>query len=243
VSRGKGRVRIGTSGYQYRHWKGVFYPEGLPQRGWFGHYARRFDTVEINNTFYRLPAPEVFDAWRKQAPSGFRYAIKFSRFGTHVKRLRDPQAVVDLFVERARRLEETLGPILVQLPPRWGVNAGRLAAFLEALPGDVRWSLEFRDPSWLCEEVFDLLQEHNCALCQHDMIARHPRRVTADWVYLRYHGDHYRGSYTHQYLTAQARRIREYVSEGLDVYAYFNNDERGYAVFNAEELRRYLGAD
>lgn len=234
-----GELRIGTSGFQYDHWQGVFYPENLPKRQWLRHYTRHFDTVEINNTFYRLPQAHTFEAWREQAPPGFVYALKFSRYGSHVKRLKDPQGPIELFIERAARLQRFLGPILVQLPPRWHVNTERLAAFLQATPPDYRWAIEFRDPSWLCEQSYAVLEAHQAALCIHDMIPAHPVRLTTNWVYLRFHGDQYAGSYSHQFLTAQAKGIRRYLSQGLDVYAYFNNDAAGYAVRNALDLKRY----
>lgn len=238
-----GALRIGTSGYQYDHWKGVFYPEDIPKDRWFDHYAQHFDTVEINNTFYQLPQESTFDSWHEQAPAGFCYALKFSRYGSHLKRLKDPRGPIDKFVQRAERLKSFLGPILVQLPPHWNVNAQRLTAFLEAAPKRYRWAIEFRDPSWLCDEIYAILQEHQAALCVHDMIEDHPRRMTGDWTYLRFHGDHYTGSYSHQFLTAEAQRIREYLAEGLDVFAYFNNDQHGYAVQNAVDLKRYLQPD
>jgi uncharacterized protein YecE (DUF72 family) len=236
----KARVRIGTSGYQYRHWKRLFYPQELPQREWFAYYAKHFDTVEINNTFYGLPAEQTFVAWRKQAPPGFLYALKFSRYGSHLKRLKDPQATIRTFLQRARRLGKFLGPILVQLPPNWRVDPDRLAGFVKTAPRRVRWAFEFRDASWLCEEIFAILEGHNAALCIHDMIENHPRRVTADWVYLRFHGRHYSGSYTAQQLEAEGNWIKQQLANGRDVYAYFNNDAQGYAVTNASDLRRYV---
>ena len=240
MSRRRGQFRVGTSGYQYDHWRGIFYPAELPKSQWFAFYARHFDTVELNSTFYRLPGPHVFDAWREAAPPGLLYALKFSRFGTHRKRLREPAQPVRLFMSRARRLKSALGPVLVQLPPRWHANPDRLAGFLEALPPGARWAIEFRDPSWLCEPVFALLADHGVALCVHDMLAEHPRRLTADFTYLRFHGRRYGGSYTPQQLSAQARRICALLAGGVDVYAYFNNDAEGHAVRNALDLRRYV---
>lgn len=237
----KGQFRVGTSGYQYDHWKGLFYPESLAKKGWLIHYAKFFDTVEINNTFYRLPSTETFDAWRKQAPVGFCYALKFSRYGSHVKRLKDPRSTIKLFLQRARRLKGLLGPILVQLPPHWNANTERLEMFLRAAPASERWAFEFRDPSWLCEEVFSILRKHNAALCIHDMIEDHPRQITADWIYLRFHGDRYAGSYSRQALRAQALWIKRQLDEDNDVFAYFNNDAEGYAVQNAAALKSYLG--
>jgi uncharacterized protein YecE (DUF72 family) len=237
-----GRFRVGTSGYQYNHWTGVLYPEGLPKREWFEHYAQHFDSVEINNTFYHLPKAATFDAWRERAPNGFCYALKFSRYGTHLKHLKAPRQSIGLFLERVERLGPHLGPILVQLPPRWRADCERLAAFLEAAPPTRRWAVEFRHPSWLCEPVFSVLRDHNAALCIHDMLPEHPRVLTADWVYLRYHGagEPYGGDYAHQALSASAQRIKRYLADGLDVYAYFNNDAEGYAVADAMDLRRYV---
>ncbi|HEX9265304.1 MAG TPA: DUF72 domain-containing protein [Candidatus Binatia bacterium] len=240
MARARGQFRVGTSGYQYDHWKKLFYPEELAKKHWFAHYAQYFDTVEINNTFYRLPSAQVFDAWRKQAPPGFCYVLKFSRYGSHVKRLKEPRATIKRFLQVARRLREFLGPILVQLPPNWSVNTDRLQEFLKAAPRSLRWAFEFRDPSWLCEDVFAILQHHNAALCIHDMIADHPRHITADWVYLRFHGDHYSGSYTPAMLKAQAQWIKERLGDSQDVFAYFNNDAQGYAVDNAKQLKQYV---
>jgi uncharacterized protein YecE (DUF72 family) len=196
--------------------------------------------VEINNTFYGLPTAETFDTWRKQAPAGFCYTLKFSRFGSHIKRLKDPLSTISTFLKVARRLRTFLGPVLVQLPPNWSVNTDRLQSFLKAAPVSVRWTFEFRDPSWLCEEVFSILQNHNAALCIHDMIDNHPRPVTADWIYLRFHGDRYGGSYDRQTLKSQAQWIKQQLSDGRDVFAYFNNDAEGYAPKNAAELKQYL---
>ena len=235
-----GSFRIGTSGWQYDHWVGPFYPEGLPKSDWLEYYARYFDTVEVNNTFYHLPRASTFDSWRIRAAEGFCYALKFSRFGSHLKRLIDPEDTIGLFLERADRLAKHLGPILVQLPPRWDADPDRLARFLDVAPSRHRWALEFRDPSWLSDTVFTVLRDHNAALCIHDLILDHPRELTADWTCLRFHGPRGSGSYSHQALAAQADHIREYLSRGLDTFAYFNNDAHGYAPANAAELKRLL---
>jgi uncharacterized protein YecE (DUF72 family) len=235
-----GTLRIGTSGYQYNHWKGVFYPENLPKKRWFALYAAHFDTVEINNTFYRLPQGHTFTAWREQAPPGFCYALKFSRYASHLKRLKDPQEPIARFLDRATRLQGFLGPILVQLPPRWNVDVNRLADFLNAAPGTYRWAIEFRDPRWLRDEIYTLLRRHNAALCINDLIPGHPHQITADWVYLRFHGVSHGGNYPTQTLRALAREIMPYLANGLDVFAYFNNDTHGYAVHNAMALKRYM---
>jgi uncharacterized protein YecE (DUF72 family) len=242
VSAPAARLRVGTSGYQYRHWKGRFYPEDLPQRRWFAYYAGSFDTVEINNTFYHLPAPEVFVHWREQAPKGFEYTLKFNRYGSHVKRLRDGAQTIERYLANAAGLGRCLGPTLIQLPPRFKADAPRLDAFLAAAPRARRWAVEFRDRDWLRDEVFEVLQRHGAALCIHDLIPDHPRELTADWTYLRFHGDHYGGSYSTQFLSAEARRIAALLRGGHAVYAYFNNDRDACAVRNALDLRRYVDA-
>lgn len=238
-----GRLWIGTSGYQYPHWKGHFYPGDMPSTQWFAYYARHFDCVEINNTFYRLPRARAFDGWRKAAPRGFRYALKYSRYGSHMKRLKDPRKHLPKFMRRARRLKGLLGPVLVQLPPRFHADAQRLDRFLAAAPrGRPQWVLEFRDTSWLNQAIYRVLERHAAALCIHDLLPDHPRRLTAGCAYLRFHGRRYGGSYSHQFLSAQARRIRDWLSGGIDVYAFFNNDRGGHAVRNALDLKRYLEA-
>lgn len=236
-----GRLHVGTSGYQYNHWRGHFYPDKLPKRAWFDHYARHFDALEVNATFYNLPKAATVDDWAAQAPAGFRYVPKFSRFGSHMKKLKDPDASVPPFVDAVRRLGNTLGPVLVQLPGNWRVDTGRLQNFLEVLPGDVRWAFEFRDASWLCDDVFALLERHGAALVIHDLLPDHPDRPTADFEYRRYHGGegHDRG-YNPQYLVACARQIRAGLAAGRDVYAFFNNDISAHAPDNAARLKRYL---
>jgi uncharacterized protein YecE (DUF72 family) len=234
-----GQLRVGTSGYQYEHWRGLFYPRLLPKKAWFAHYADHFDTVEINNTFYRLPQPAAFDAWRARTPPDFCYALKFSRYGSHLKRLKDPREPIARFLERADRLGPFLGPILVQLPPNWKPDVQRLSGFLKHAGRRYRWAFEFRDRRWLCAEVFELLRHANAALCIHDLLAEHPREITADWLYLRFHGASRGGNYTDQALRVEASYIRQHVAAGLDVFAYFNNDVGGHAIHNAADLRRY----
>jgi uncharacterized protein YecE (DUF72 family) len=238
-----GKLRVGTSGFHYNHWKGIFYPDKLPKSKWFPFYAEHFDTVEINNTFYHLPSGNAFDCWRNQAPPGFLYALKFNRYGSHWMRLKNAQQTIGNFLALANRLEKFLGPILVQLPPHWKVNAQRLDEFLTVAPRSLRWAVEFRNPSWLCDEVYAVLERHQAALCIHDMIAEHPRILTADWTYLRYHGQRYSGSYSRQQLTAGAKWMKGRIESGTDVFAYFNNDAQGYAVKNAADLRHFVAAD
>lgn len=236
----KALVHIGTSGYQYDHWRGVFYPEELPKRRWFDFYSEHFLTVEINNTFYHLPEADTFVAWRDRAPEEFIYILKYSRYGSHMKRLLDPEGHLEKFFERARLLGACLGPILLQLPPRWHVNPERLDAFLTAAPSPYRWAVEFRDPSWLCDEIYSVLRDHSAALCIHDMIPKHPEILTSDWTYLRYHGYPGSGKYPRKAIQMEAEKIAGYVNGAVEVYAYLNNDAEGYAVSNAQELTRCL---
>lgn len=238
-----GRLWVGTSGYQYDHWRGIFYPERLPLREWFTFYSKHFDTVEINNSFYRLPSGEVFEKWREQTPRGFTYAVKFSRFGSHMKKLLDPEGTIGLFLGRAERLGKHLGPILVQLPPRWKMNVERLDNFLRVAPRRHRWAVEMRDASWLHEEVYAVLEKHNAALCFHDILPDHPWRATADWAYVRFHGaaaQKYCGCYKPAMLRSAAKRLRELSDQGKDCFVYFNNDALGFALKNAVQLRQYL---
>jgi uncharacterized protein YecE (DUF72 family) len=237
-----GDIRIGTSGWIYKHWRGRFYPADLATKYWFAYYARHFDTVEINNTFYRLPAESAFDAWREQAPAGFLYAIKASRFLTHMKKLNEPEEPIERILGRARRLGPVLGPILYQLPRGWKCNVERLAAFFAALPTDLTHVMEFRRADWLCDEVFELMRKHRIGLCIHDLIDLHPRVVTAEFTYVRFHGvgSKYGGSYSLAKLRAWARWMAAQSAEGRNVFAYFNNDAEAHAIRNALTLRELL---
>lgn len=232
-------VRVGTSGWEYRHWAGSFYPRGLPRHRWFDHYAAQFDTVELNNPFYRLPQPSVFDLWRRRAPPGFIYAVKASRYLTHIKRLREPEEPLDRLWTRASRLAEHLGPVLYQLPPRWKPNPDRLARFLRRVPPAPQ-AIEFRDARWYAPDILSLVDGAGVALCLHDMdgAAAAPERI-GPFVYIRFHGagTRYGGRYSSQRLSAWADRIAAWSSEGLPVWVYFNNDEGGHAVRDADRLR------
>lgn len=234
-------ARIGCSGWQYKHWRGSFYPATLPQKKWLDYYAEHFDTVEINNTFYRLPERSSFQEWRRRAPRGFEYAVKASRFLTHMKKLKDPDAPMKRFFDRARYLGRTFGPVLFQLPPRWPVNLERLATFLNALPPRRRYAVEFREPSWYADEVLRLLDVHHVALCLHDMPGSESGRlVTGRFVYVRFHGSHggrkYEGPYSDPALDSWADWLSERLREGFPVYAYFNNDAHGNAPRDAAKL-------
>jgi uncharacterized protein YecE (DUF72 family) len=237
-------VRIGTSGWHYKHWMGRYYPAGLKPREMLSFYARTFDTVEINNSFYRLPTEQAVADWRLTAPEGFVFAVKGSRFLTHMKKLKDPEAGLDRFLPVVEGLKEKLGPIVFQLPPRWHVNLERLADFLRALPRDHRFAFELRDPTWHTEAVAGLLREHNAAFCAFDIAGfRSPTWVTADFAYVRLHGptEHaYRGAYSDDLLREWAGRIREWRERLAAVYLYFDNDDAAFAVDDARRLREMV---
>ncbi len=240
----KRRIHIGTSGWHYKHWVGPFYPEGTPARGFLAHYVQHFATVEINNTFYRLPKPETMAAWRDEVPKDFRFACKASRYITHMKKLKDPAASSARFFEVIAALGHKLGPILFQLPPRWRVDVGRLRAFLETLPPGHRAAFEFRDETWFTDEVLAALSDHDVAFCIYDLAGRcSPLEVTGDFVYLRLHGPGaaYSGSYDERTLAAWAKRIAAWQDQGRSVFTYFDNDEAGYAVRDALRLIERLG--
>jgi uncharacterized protein YecE (DUF72 family) len=235
-----GRIRIGCSGWQYRHWRGAFYPADVPVARWLEFYATRFETVELNNSFYRLPTADAFAAWRRRVPRGFRFAVKASRYLTHQRRLNDPKEPIERLWSRAQRLEDRLGVMLYQLPPRWNRNPERLAAFLAALPRRRRHVVEFRDPSWYHAEIEALLAQHGVARCIHDMPgSRSPLEVIGPFVYLRLHGagQRYGGRYPQRELARWAGRLAEWTATGLDAYVYFNNDVEAHAIRDAERLR------
>ena len=235
-----GRVHIGTSGWHYKHWEGEFYPKDLPTKHQFSFYARHFKTVELNNPFYRLPSDSTFLAWRENSPRNFLYAVKASRFITHMKKLKEPETSTARFFHGAELLGEKLGPILFQLPPRWQRNTERLDEFLAALPGSHKYAFEFRDESWLVQEVYDLLRRYKAAFCIHDLASMQmPLEITANFTYLRFHGPgnaKYSGSYPKQALRQWASLIKNWRKQRTSVYAYFNNDVGGHAGRNAQTL-------
>jgi uncharacterized protein YecE (DUF72 family) len=236
---------VGCSGWMYDSWRGGFYPEGLPKRRWLEHYASRFDTVEVNNTFYRLPSREAVAGWAEQTPAGFEFAVKASRYLTHVKRLRELEAGYARFSERIAPLREAgkLGPILWQLPANFQRDDERLAAALEAL-GEGRHCFEFRHPSWFTNEVYALLGEAGAAL----VVGDHPkwpfqaRVLTTDWTLVRLHWGRRgrRGNYSDREISTWARRLAQWRRRAA-VFAYFNNDWEAFAVDNAMKLDRSLG--
>lgn len=238
-------VRIGTSGWVYPHWRGRFYPRELPAARWLEYYASRFDTVELNNPFYRQPTLAQFRRWRRAVPSGFRYAVKLNRFVTHIKRLDVDADTIARSYDTMAGLGPSLAAVLAQLPPRWRFAPERLDRFFAAVARRRRrHALEPRDGSWLTDDALDALRAHRVALCIVDT-PRWPSRVavTADFVYLRFHGP--RGLYSSPYddglLREWATRIRGWRDEGLDVLAYFNNDALAYAPRDALRLRELVG--
>ena len=239
----KKKILIGTSGWVYEHWRGVFYPEELSQSEWLAFYMEHFDTVEINNTFYHLPSKETFLGWHRAAKRGFIYSVKASRYITHMKKLLKPEKPLSLFMERALLLEENLGPILFQLPPRWHSNPKRLEEFLERLPSGRRFVFEFREESWFSKEVYRILENKGVGLCLYHMPSfTTPVVVTAEFVYIRFHGSGtlYGGRYEKEFLKRWATTIKGFLKDGLTVYVYFNNDAMGNAVINAKELEEFF---
>jgi uncharacterized protein YecE (DUF72 family) len=239
-----GRILVGTSGYVYRHWrKGVFDPAGLKIRDELPYFAARFPTVELNNSFYRLPTAEMFARWRDMTPEGFEFAVKASRFITHIKRLHDTAAEIELFMSRARELGPKLGPVLFQLPPNQQLDLPRLKDFLPLLQSGQPWVMEFRHPSWHSKEVYHALARHGVALCIPVGGGLHPDRVTtADFSYIRMHrGQEPGGGFTPAELRDWSAQIRGLSSVGKDVYIYFNNDWEGYAIRDAMRMQQLLG--
>jgi len=233
-------IRVGCSGWQYKHWRGEFYPVDLPLSRWLEYYAQSFDTVEINNSFYRLPEAATFADWHTRVGDDFVYAVKASRFLTHMKKLKDPKGPLDRFFARVVQLEGSLGPVLYQLPPGWRVNLDRLNTFVAALPPGPRHVVEFRDPTWYVDEVYDTLARHGVAMCLHDLAGAAPpnRRRVGAFIYLRFHGpQRYGGRYSNETLADWATWCAARLIEGTSVYAYFNNDIGGHAPRDAVRLR------
>ncbi|MFO8100968.1 MAG: DUF72 domain-containing protein [Dehalococcoidia bacterium] len=226
-------VHVGTSGWHYTHWKGPFYPQKMASKDFLSYYVQYFSTSEINNSFYQLPAEKTLAGWRDAVPDGFQFAVKGSRYITHMKKLKEPEQSVGNFLNRVEALGDRLGPILFQLPPKWKANPERLESFLKALPGDFDYVFEFRDTSWFAPEIEDLLSKHGAGFCIYDLAGtQSPQMVTGSLVYLRLHGPGgaYEGSYDDEALSGWAEQIRNWSSEGRRVYCYFDNDEAGYAA-------------
>lgn len=233
------RLFVGTSGWVYKGWAGSFYPEGLPAREHLAFYASNFKTVEINASFYRLPSEAMARGWRERAPEGFIYAVKGSRFITHMKKLNVDRKSIDIFFERAALLKEHLGPILWQLPPNLHYDPQRLDKFLAMLPKKYRYAVEFRHPSWIVDETFDVLRKHDAGHVHLSSKAMPTDlTITADFVYIRFHGLEGGAAhdYTRQELKSWAEHCRSALRSGHEVYAYFNNDWNTRAPWNAKTL-------
>ncbi len=241
----KSKIFVGTSGYSYQHWRGIFYPEDLPEREWLEYYAKHFNTVELNVSFYRLPKKEVFKGWRKRTPKDFIFSVKGSRFITHIKKLKDCEEPLETFFKNALGLKEKLKVVLWQLPARFKVSPERLTDFCKILKKkyskNIHHAFEFRDESWFCDEICEILKKYNFGL-----VIAHSRQwpvkeiITADFVYLRFHGGEelYGSEYSSKELCAWAEKVKKWRPEV--VYSYFNNDARGFAVKNAKEFQTLL---
>ena len=239
-------VRIGCSGWNYAHWRELIYPKGLAAKAWLEHYSTLFDTVEINNTFYRLPNVSAVRGWVDRSPPGFLFAVKMSRYVTHIKRLTGLETGIPLFYSRIDPMVRSpkMGPVLWQLPPTFRRDDERLANALTLLPPG-RHCFEFREPSWYVDDVYELLRSHGVALVIPDS-PRYPFRqieLTADWTFVRFHSGTrgQRGNYSDREIDEWAERIDGWRSAGIDVYAYYNNDWEGFAVYNGLRLRKLLG--
>jgi uncharacterized protein YecE (DUF72 family) len=235
----KGKLYIGTSGWHYKHWTGTFYPEDTKEKDQFEVYAKSFKTVEINNSFYQLPSIKTFNNWRKKSPADFIFSVKASRYFTHMKKLIRDDDALDKFLRHAEKLEDKLGPILFQLPPRWKVNTERLQSFVSALPKEHLYTFEFRNKTWHNEGVYQVLEKYKCAFCIFELDRFvSPLKETADFVYVRLHGPEgkYQGSYSSATLKKWKERCLQWKKNKKDVYVYFDNDEKGYAAFNAQQL-------
>lgn len=236
-------IRIGTSGWYYEHWKGLFYPEDIPKSGWFEYYARHFDTVEINNTFYHLPKKKSVLKWQQIAPGNFVYAVKTSRYITHIQKLRDTSESLERFFEIIELLELKLGPVLYQLPPSLHFDSERLVTFLKLLPKNKAAVFEFRHKSWYCDDTYELLEKFGAGFCIHDMPGKEsPRVITSDIIYVRFHGTtgRYSGSYPESQLNQWAKWLKEQNKTIRKIYIYFNNDTHGHAIKNAKQLKQIM---
>jgi uncharacterized protein YecE (DUF72 family) len=236
----EGAVHIGTSGWHYKHWKGPFYPEKHPASKMLQWYVERFDTVEINNSFYRLPQLSALELWCRQTPPNFCFAVKASRYITHNRKLNDPQNAVENFLVVIDKLERRLGPILFQLPPSWKLNVERLEQFLAGLPPAHRYVFEFRNETWNVPEVYEVLRRHNAAFCIYELAGfQSPLEITADFTYVRLHGpgNKYQGDYSAETLAGWAERIKQWRKTLKHIFVYFDNDQAGFAAKNALELK------
>ncbi|MFQ5487367.1 MAG: DUF72 domain-containing protein [Gammaproteobacteria bacterium] len=239
-------IHIGTSGWHYPHWRGVFYPREVDSSRWLSYYARHFSCVEINNSFYRLPEATVFSRWREETPADFRFSVKAPQSITHRKKLKDCRDILERFLAHGAALEDKLAVVLFQLPPRWHCNLQRLESFLQMLPRTLRCSFEFRDPSWHNEEVYALLRAHQAAFCIFELgELQAPEVTTSNLVYIRLHGPAgpYAGSYSAVRLRSWSEKLRQWQRRGHAAWVFFDNDQAGYAVKNARLLAKLVSSD
>ena len=242
-SRKSRTIRIGTSGWHYDHWAGPFYPADLPKDKWLEYYAQHFDTVELNNTFYHLPKEKSLKRWHKLAPKNFLYAVKASRYITHIKKIKDVSEELTRFLDLAVLLGRKLGPILYQLPPSLHKDIARLESFIEILPKNKIAVFEFRHESWYCEDTYKMMRKFNVGFCIHDLSGNEsPRIITGDVIYIRFHGTtgRYSGCYSKSMLANWAKWLKDHAKDVRSIYVYFNNDEAAYAIQNAKELKKLL---
>jgi len=233
-------IHIGTSGWYYDHWRGPFYPKKLPKKHFLEFYADHFHTVEINNSFYKLPKKETLKRWLNNTPPDFIFTVKASRYITHMKNLKDSEKSLSSFMDKVGVLEEKLGPILFQLPPRWHFNPERFYDFLETLHGEYRYAFEFRDSSWHDDRVYEAMKEIGVSFCIYDLNGQlSPKEITTDFVYVRLHGpkESYKGQYDTNFLSGWAGSFTAWSNQGREIFCYFDNDEAGYATQDALKLQ------
>lgn len=244
----KGNLHIGTSGWIYGDWDGIFYPENLPSKDKLKYFSSHFKTAEINYSFYHLPRPKTYENWYNQTPQGFIFAVKASRFITHIKRLENVKDAWEGFLENALHLKEKLGPILFQFPPSFKAddeNIKRLTGFLKLISlTNIRFAFEYRNKSWCDEAIYNILKRFNIAWVIADS-PKYPKAeaVTANFIYIRMHGSTtlFSSKYTYEEVKTLAQKIQTWLEKGFDVYVYFNNDFQGFAVQNAKELLELVG--
>lgn len=240
------RIHVGTSGWSYPHWMETFYPSDASRDRLLEIYAQQFLDVEVNTTFYRLVKEETLRHWYQETPHDFRFAVKASRYITHMKKLKSARETLKPFFERINLLGNKLGPVVFQLPPHWGFNPERLSEFLQTLDDiepDCRFAFECRDHSWLNQTCYDLLIRHGCALCLYDLDGfQSPQILTADFAYVRLHGPDgsYQGRYSEPTLKAWSHTLRDWHAQGVQCYCFFDNDEAGYAPLNAARLKHLV---
>ncbi len=236
-------IRIGTSGWHYKHWLGTFYPAKTAASSMLAFYQTQFNTVELNNSFYHLPSKISLQSWRDSTPEDFQFAVKASRFLTHMKKLNDAEQGLERFLDTIEELGKKLGPILFQLPPNWDINVERFEKFVDLLPADYSYAFEFRNATWNTPEIEELLSARNLAYCVYDLAGyQSPVKVTADFAYIRLHGPgaKYQGSYSDSALLNWTEQLHAWSEKLRAAYVYFDNDQSGYAAQDALRLIRFV---